>query len=101
MPLPLYYISAEEYSKKNASGFDAQRNCFRCSSKPLSSAIEAAFFFFLRKDTLWRINRSIKKTFTDEHGAASVNVVEVVVPMIGEKEVLFIYLPFWSVHRHT
>lgn len=24
MPLPLYYISAEEYSKKNASGFDAQ-----------------------------------------------------------------------------
>lgn len=35
-----------------------------------------------------------KKTFTDEQGAASVNVVEVVVPMIGEEEVLFIYLPF-------
>ena len=43
MPLPLYYISAEEYSKKNASGFDAQRNCFHCSSKPLLSAIEAAW----------------------------------------------------------
>lgn len=43
MPLPLYYISAEEYSKKNASGFDAQRNCFRCSSKPLLFAIEAAW----------------------------------------------------------
>jgi hypothetical protein len=26
-----------------------------------------------------------KKTFTDEQGAASVNVVEVVVPMIGYK----------------
>ena len=43
MPLPLYYISAEEYSKKNESGFDAQRNCFRCSSKPLLSAIEATW----------------------------------------------------------
>lgn len=41
--MPLYYISAEKYSKKNASGFDAQRNCFHCSSKPLSSAIEAAW----------------------------------------------------------
>lgn len=42
-----------------------------------------------------------KKTFTDEHGAASVNVVEVVVPMLGEEKVLFIYLPFWSFHWHT
>lgn len=42
-----------------------------------------------------------KKTFTDEQGAASVNVVEVVVPMLGEEEVLFIYLSFWSVRWHT
>jgi len=53
MPLPLYYISAEEYSKKNASGFDAQRNCFHCSSKPLSSAIEAAWLFLEKLSSLW------------------------------------------------
>lgn len=68
--MPLYYISAEEYSKKmqaasmpNAIAFIAHRSRFHLPSKP--------------------------------HG------IEVVVPMIGEEEVLFIYLPFWSFHRHT
>lgn len=79
MPLPLYYISAEEYSKINASGFH----------------------FLLAKRHHVENQQEHKKTFTDEHGAASVNVVEVVVPMLGEEEVLFIYLPFWSGHRHT
>lgn len=35
-----------------------------------------------------------KKHSQTSKDAASVNVVEVVVPMIGEEEVLFIYLPF-------
>lgn len=35
-----------------------------------------------------------KKTFTDEQGAASVNVVEVVVPMIGGGRSLVYLLTF-------
>lgn len=55
MPLPLYYISAEEYSKKmqaasmpNAIAFVAHRSRFRLPSKPhgfvekLSSAFAVA-----------------------------------------------------------
>lgn len=80
MPLPLYYISAEEYSKK-------KRKRLSFSSCTKRHHVEN--------------QQEHKKTFTDEHGAASVNVVEVVVPLLGEEEVFFIYLPFWSVRWHT
>lgn len=82
----LYYISAEEYSKK-----------MQAASMPNAIAFVAhrsRFLFLLAKRHLVENQQEHKKTFTDEHGAASVNVVEVVVPMIGEEEVLFIYLPF-------
>lgn len=81
-------------SMPNAIAFVAHRSRFHLPSKPLS-------FPSCTKRHHVENQQEHKKTFTDEHGAASVNVAEVVVPMIGEEEVFFIYLPFWSVRWHT
>lgn len=46
-------------------------------------AHRSRFLFLLAKRHLVENQQEHKKTFTDEHDAASVNVVEVIVPMIG------------------
>lgn len=75
--MPLYYISAEKYSKKmqaasmpNAIAFVAHRSRLRLPSKPYG--------------------------FVVNHAILLIAIILRVLP-----RVLFIYLPFWSVHRHT
>lgn len=71
----------------NAIAFVAHRSRLRLPSKPLS-------FPSCTKRHHVENQQEHKKTFTDEQGAASVNVVEVVVPMIGGGRSLVYLLTF-------